>query len=276
VNDFAETAPDGRVVRSGLRVIDAETGDVTKTLVRVDGQLQRIAISPDLTKAFTLGDGGTAQLWDLTTGRPVWTKTLSDPTWIGQGAISHASFTHFSPDGQSIHVIDARPETPQDRFDGFGGLGFGGFGGNPESDPTQVEKRPPGSLQIGLNRIDARTGELLPQWPGAEAVTTLRGFSHDGRLLLTTDEKLVHQVSQASLSRVGSLSVWDTDTGTLVKRWPVTSSVSAAFSPTKPVLAIFETVRPQRPRRAATDPAPPPAQSRLGFWDFPAPPSEQK
>jgi RNA polymerase sigma factor (sigma-70 family) len=285
VNDFAETAPDGRVVRSGLRMIDAETGDVTRTLVRVDGQLYRIAISPDLTKAFTLGDGGTAQLWDLITGRPVWTKTLSDPTWIGQGAISHASFIRFSPDGRSIHVIDPRPEPPQDRVGGFG------FGGGPESDPTQVEKRPPGSLQIGLNRIDARTGELLPQWPGAEAVTTLRGFSHDGRLLLTTDETLVRQeVSgqdrrgggvfgsppQASLSRVGSLSVWDTDTGTLVKRWPVTLSISAAFSPTKPVLAIFETVQPERPRRAATDPATPPAQSRLGFWDFPAPLSEQK
>src|SRR5205085_12214991 len=113
VNDFAETGPDGKVVRSGLRVIDTQTGQVTKTLVRVDGRFQRVAVSADLARAFTLGGDGTARVWDLATGRAVWTKTLSaERPALNPPVPGSASNARFSPDGRSVYVVDFRPEPP--------------------------------------------------------------------------------------------------------------------------------------------------------------------
>jgi len=51
------------------------------------------------------------------------------------------------------------------------------------------------------------------------------------------------------------LTVWDTETGKVVKAWDL--SAQYAFNPVKPILAVLEPNRDQ---------------TRLGFWDFSAEP----
>jgi hypothetical protein len=51
------------------------------------------------------------------------------------------------------------------------------------------------------------------------------------------------------------MSVWDTDTGKLLKRWASRMPSAVAFHPTKPILAILE----QNENK-----------TRLGLWDFSA------
>jgi WD40 repeat protein len=110
--------------------------------------------------------------------------------------------------------------------------------------------------------LNADTGEALPVLEGLAMTSTSpdpQAFSGDGRLLAMRGT--VHEPprkggipSSGHRREVRSfLTVWDTQTGKVVKSW--NRGPYAVFSPTRPVLAILE---------ANGD------STRVGFWDFTA------
>jgi hypothetical protein len=111
--------------------------------------------------------------------------------------------------------------------------------------------------------VDAGTGAALPALDGLPAELTMpraHAFSGDDRLLAVAcrtyqEGKAVGGAFRPSdLTRPEYLTVWDTETGRVLKRWP--GSVGVAFCPTRPVLAILE------PNGES--------ETRIGFWDFAA------
>jgi hypothetical protein len=157
----------------------------------------------------------------------------------------------FSPEGNRLFV-------------------YSGLGAIRDHPSFAVVTRPPNGEAVVLN---AETGKPLPalqdtgyiSYPGERQT-----FSADGRLLalsgqnyqLLTAEQ-AEEIQREDRSFIGArlltgdprvfTTVWDTDTGKVVKRWEASSSV--AFSQARPVLAVVE--------QNGQD-------SRLGYWDFSA------
>lgn len=116
--------------------------------------------------------------------------------------------------------------------------------------------------------LNADTGAVLPLDGTAlvRVAPDARPFSGDGRLLasvcstyyitpggVSAGPKVVTNWSNSG--RV--LTVWDTQTGKVLKTWKLTEQVAGvAFCPTKPLLAVLE------PNGADS--------TRVGFWDFAA------
>ncbi len=115
--------------------------------------------------------------------------------------------------------------------------------------------------------IDADTGRALPALEGlkaAHAYPDAHCFGADGRLLA------VRCQTYKSVTRKGPggkeqnswspgamvLTVWDTQTGKVLKTWNSSGGVQVAFNPARPLLAILE------PNGEG--------ETRVGFWDFAA------
>jgi RNA polymerase sigma factor (sigma-70 family) len=133
--------------------------------------------------------------------------------------------------------------------------------------------------------LNADTGDPLPALEGAECLYCTAGknaFSGDGRLIVLSGTN--YAVSKQKLTLVSRktgnnpknlekpdgeqivmesgksfLTVWDTQTGKVVKSWERNPTV--AFNPARPILAVIE---------------PNEGDTRLGLWDFSAEAAEKK
>lgn len=119
----------------------------------------------------------------------------------------------------------------------------------------------------GTTVLDADTGRAFPALEGlkaAHASPDAHCFGADGRLLAArceTYKSLIRKgpggKEQTSLSPDATvMTVWDTQTGKVLKTWKSGGGVRVAFNPTKPLLAILE------PNGEG--------ETRVGFWDFAA------
>jgi RNA polymerase sigma factor (sigma-70 family) len=112
--------------------------------------------------------------------------------------------------------------------------------------------------------VNTDTGAGLPALDGLPMELTMphaQAFSGDGRLLALACRKYQEEkkgvggaFKPSDLTRPEYLTVWDTQTGKVLKMWP--GSPRVAFSPTRPLLAIVE------PNGET--------ETRIGFWDFAA------
>ncbi len=146
------------------------------------------------------------------------------------------------------------------------------------SEPQLLKFSPDGrrlvvSRGIGHSRVlNTDTGAALPRLEGtslAEVHFDSHAFSGDGRLLAA-----VRRVYKISVKNPGPkagrgaveptslsgndwiLTVWDTQTGKVLKSWKSSSGVRWAFCPTNPLLAVLEENGV--------------GNTRVGFWDFAA------
>ncbi|OCK96077.1 putative G-protein beta WD 40 repeat-containing protein [Cenococcum geophilum 1.58] len=91
-------SPDGKQITSGsgdgtIKLWDATTGDLQKTLAGDSGSVQAVAFSPDGKQIASGSDDRTIKLWDATTGD-------LQKTFAGHSGWVHA--VAFSPDGKQI------------------------------------------------------------------------------------------------------------------------------------------------------------------------------
>jgi RNA polymerase sigma factor (sigma-70 family) len=118
----------------------------------------------------------------------------------------------------------------------------------------------------GLGATDVlitATGEALPALEGIGLARTgpkAHAFTSDGRLLVMPVTRYFKgptgtpRPTSPSVAGMG-ITVWDTQTGKVLKTWERTTRMTVAFNPTRPLLAILE---------------PNDGKTRLGLWDFAA------
>jgi RNA polymerase sigma factor (sigma-70 family) len=227
-----------------VREVSAETGRTLKTLLKVEGDFVAYALSDDGKRLAKLGTDDQITVYDVDRGAKLWEQV--------------AKFEAF----------------PVGSRDGIATVAFSPNG-----------KRLAAARRIGRPVVlNADTGAPLPALEGAEQVYTFAhrgGFSADGRLLALTGTRYVAREAgglfgpgapkgdrgsgkgpprPASYEPAGNfLTLWDTETGKVVKTWD--RSATVAFSPTRPLLAVFESNGDQ---------------TRLGLWDFSAEATEKK
>jgi WD40 repeat protein len=226
---FQEASRAGGLGRLEIREVSAVTGRTLKTLLKVEADFFAHALSDDGRRLAKLSRGEQITVYDVDRGAKLWDRVPKFETIEGSAA---QPVVAFSPNGKWLAA-------------------------------TWAVGRP-----VVLN---ADTGDPLPALEGAELLTTFPRpgvFSWDGRFLAMSGNRYVAQEvaappgrpKQTSYSAKGRfLTIWDTETGKVVKTWDRAATV--AFSPTRPLLAVFE----------QND-----DQTRLGLWDFSDEPAERK
>jgi hypothetical protein len=161
------------------------------------------------------------------------------------------------------------------------GVGFYRFFARPEANTYDLL-----FLSGGLGNsvvLNAESGQRLPALENAECISCIvqkNAFSADGRLIALSGvrysisrKKLFLRGSNAEyikkLSSEGDqivmespqdfLTVWDTETGKVLKTWH--KNPNASFNPVRPTLAVLE---------------PNESETRLGLWDFSADVADKK
>lgn len=208
-------------VMSKVRVssVDASTGRTLETLMTAEGAIVAVTLSPRGERLAILTAKGDVTVYDVDRGKSLWTK-------------SGVTKLQYPFAGQSILE----------------------FSGNPGRLLLLAYRQPPVILNV-------ESGELLPALENVQQIVAFTNrLSPDGGLLFLCGDhsrparKDGIATSNDELGRY--MSVWDTNSGKLLKQWARHIPSAAVFHPTKPILAILE------PNGENT--------SRLGLWDFSA------
>jgi WD40 repeat protein/serine/threonine protein kinase len=185
-----------------VKVLEATTGKVVRTLRGHDSQIFSLAVSPDSQHLVSASTDKTVQLWDLTTGREV----FQFPGHLGEYAgMSYAAA--FSPDGR--HLVSGAEDGFATVWDVIDGSEVYRLPEKHENTATCVAFSPDGKLLAtgswsGVVRLwDARTGQLLHQIAGHTLRISALAFRHDSQGLAT-----------AGFDR--TVKVWDAATGRLL------------------------------------------------------------
>jgi len=208
------TAAPGIVSRVRVTSVDAATGKTLKALLTVEDPAWGYGLSPRGERLAVLTPKGVVTVYDVNSGKPIWSKPSKFPPLEGSAVTAGLE---FSQDAARLFVTASQQ-------------------------PPLV--------------FDAESGKLLPALEKAELISSFTScLSADGRLLvICADHSTGNKSGNAFVGRF--LSVWDTDTGKLLKRWAGHIPSAMAFHPIKPILAILE------PNGENT--------TRLGLWDFSA------
>ena len=228
-----------------VREVDAATGRTLKSLMKTD--FVEHMLSPNGKRLATVDKDGKVLVYNVDRGAKLSTYALAEP-----------------------------PSLPSIVSSGYGSFGGGFSGGQPVTPSLRVSLVfSPDASRLVVSRaigqtvvINTETGEALPVLEGSEMMRTnptTTAFTGDGRLLaMTGSHYTLTKINtggpkggrdQPALTHSRSfLTVWDTQTGKVLKSWDRTPLV--AFNPARPVLAILE------PNGENT--------TRLGLWDFSA------
>jgi RNA polymerase sigma factor (sigma-70 family) len=248
------------IKKAAVLEVSTATGKRIKTLLSVEAST--CGLSSDGKRLAVLGVEKSVDVYDIDKGVKLSSYSLPKEEKVQKDAnaceaIINKAVLIFSPDGHRLFVhreLGAITYIPgsDNRF---------GFVG-------QVPK-----FQSIV--LDADRGKTLPILESAECLEIQPGvqpFTSDGRLLalsgthfdIVKPEKVREMGMTTTAAVLGSprkfLSVWDTETGKVVKSWE--GSPRVAFSPVRPILAVLE------PNGNHF--------TRIGFWDFSAETGEKK
>ncbi|MBN9118328.1 MAG: sigma-70 family RNA polymerase sigma factor [Planctomycetes bacterium] len=249
-----------------VRTVDFDGADLHAYALTADGKTLRT-----VRAAYNFGGGRWATREvvevDLGTGKTGKVLLKLDP-----GPANYLSLPTFSPDGTRLAVLDT-DHLKVTVYDLDRGAKLSEYK-YPRAKPNDADL----AFRVAFSRdgkqlvvarrtgqtfvITTDTGEALPEFEGLATATTAPepfAFSGDGRLLALPGEYQDPPEPKGRPGfgrpvRRGFLTVWDTQTGKVVKswnRWP-----QAAFCPTRPVLAMLEANGEN--------------VARVGFWDFAA------
>jgi RNA polymerase sigma factor (sigma-70 family) len=218
----------GATTKLEVQEVDAATGKTLKTLLKID--YEQYVLSPDGKRLATIDNkAGKVTVYDVDRGEKL-----------------------------SVYTLPERPDAPRP----------GGPVGAPDGFPrdyfqTYTAFSPDGRRLVVSRRIgqsvvlNTDTGEPLPTLDGSDLIRTNpapHAFTGNGRLLAMAGTRYVARKEQTYYQPAsGSLTVWDTQTGKVLKSWDRAATV--AFNPARPLLAVLE--------KNDDD-------TRLGLWDFAA------
>jgi RNA polymerase sigma factor (sigma-70 family) len=192
----------GRTDTLVVASIDATTGKILKSLMKLQGDFKQYVLSPDGTRLGLLDPKRGVEVHDVDTAKQLWMKALK------YEKIQPGSFEMtFSPDGKRIAVL-ADPAQP---------LLLDASTGDPL---PKLEKAEYVSVYYSSFSSDGR----------------LLALSGSSRVALVANNAGLETVYRAQ--GVDFLGVWDTDTGKLLKKWDHQGRFR--FHPLKPLLAIVE------------------------------------
>ncbi|HEV3436171.1 MAG TPA: RNA polymerase sigma factor [Gemmata sp.] len=277
------------IIKLHVLEIDATTGKRLKSLLTVN--TGTYALSPDgkrLAAIETTGKENSVIVYDvgratkisafvLPEGWDIAAGSSSGPNPSRPGApprvlrVGLSSSLTFSPDGHRLLLCRGMNDSTYNSTNSY------------------VTRLAPIAGVIGWKVVlNADTGKALPALAGVDhyidkdsyvdrgnyidTLHTPQPFTADGRLLALSGTRYVVETQthgvfesneQAIHVRLESprqfLTVWDTDTGKVLKTWDISAKI--AFNPVRPVLAILE---------------PNGDNTRLGLWDFSAEVAEKK
>jgi WD40 repeat protein len=260
--------------------IDAATGNRMKSLLTVEAGTY--AMNSDGKRLAVLGQENTIEMYDVDRAAKVFSTKVPSEVKKSEAPASYASLIDydplrceswmtFSPDGRKLFVS----------------CGIGEALHFQRSNKPPIVERVVLSGGIGQSVVlNADTGDRLPALEGGECLHCIaerNAFTADGRLIALagtrfniSKQKLTLVRSKKLGEKVGKndnqeaeqiviespkqfLTVWDTQTGKVVKSWEMSPLV--AFNPKRPILAVLE--------RNDGD-------TRLGLWDFSAELADKK
>jgi RNA polymerase sigma factor (sigma-70 family) len=250
-----ERTPDQGITKLEVLEVDTETGKAKKSLLKID--YEQHMMSANGKRLATIDKAASkVVVYDLDRG-----AKLSEATIPGE-------------------KLADLPPTVQKTGWGTGG-GWGGGAVSNDQQPPLLVLSPDGKRAVVARAVGQTTvintdnGEVLPALEGIKDARVSPGgkaFSGDGRLLAMSGA--TYKLGKATLGGgfgglgggkgaaeklvweqgASFLTVWDTQTGKVLKSWGQGSRV--AFNPARPLLAIIEPNGQEK--------------TRVGFWDFSA------
>lgn len=242
------------------------------------------AMSPDWKRLAVLGNEETVVLFDVDRGTklfsykvpsnvkknavPTREVTSLERTWQRNESDFYHPFISFSPDGHRLLVS-------------CGSSAYRDYKCANGSVVMQITSDGLGQCLV----LNADSGEPLPVLEGAESLLCIpetNVFSANGRLLALSGSRCDisrQKLVMANTSEVAKdlkqsgeqiviefkksfMTVWDTQTGKIVKSWEGVQELRVAFNPVRPLLAAVEPKGRQ--------------YVRFGLWDFSAEMAEKK
>ena len=233
------TTAEGGIRTITVTSVDASTGKTLKTLMTAEGVFEGYGLSCHGERLAVVTSAGDVTVYDADSGKRLWSKEKHIADLPGLTTRERRYFmVVFSPDGRRLVV---------------------------------------GGQRLKPSVFDAEKGEPLANLEGiefSEALAAPACLSRDGRLLVLYGQQMTAKRTKGTGygDRFGGksdspreqaswsygppyVSVWDTDTGKLLKQWSH-KPTAVAFHPTKPILAIVEPNGEQK--------------TRVGLWDFAA------
>lgn len=230
---FVYNGEPGRLTSaSTVYEVNVATGETSKPLLKLGAGT--VSLSPTGTRAALVAeDQSTVTVYDVTRGTKVCEHKIVAPADVppSKGEYSYAV---FSADGKRLCL----------------------------------------ALNIGLTVIlDADTGKPLPALEGtglARVTPDFHAFTGDGRAFASIIVPYKLSVRKGGFGNEQKsiaadtplLAVWDTNTGKLLKSWPVSKAPVVAMNPSWPMLLILE---PNGEKG-----------TRIGFWNFEADAGDEK
>jgi WD40 repeat protein/transcriptional regulator with XRE-family HTH domain len=216
---------DGKVLPESLEALHRAivSSPIRMTLRDHGTKVYSAAFSPDGKQLATIGDDGTAIIWNPNTGE----ELLRLPGATKPSDLYTEQRIAYSPDGKLLAACDSNQLKIYDPTSGELRMALSGH----EKDVISVtfsrdgKYLATGSVDTTVRIWDASSGRLIRVLKGQSAEVGGLVFSPDGKLLLTSSED-------------GTLIVWDVETGKLLRSFPDFTVYKVSFSPDGTRLAV--------------------------------------